>query len=232
MSSHIISGAQQASLDDEVIRRCCALCAETASRLIETLHKGLDTLYRSSGWHSVYFTFSAAMVLLAACKCPDVSITVKDPSFEADWDRCLFIMHHYENQISSATRAIEVLETIKQQVTALDTQKQCKSHSPIQIALTLISTRHRHPPSLRYDPVPLRNECPAACDARRTAHHDGGLSTGIPRLHPAIRSGQHVRGLVRAAASKPRLARSASNAALQHPLIAHTNIRCTYNVAM
>lgn len=126
MSSHIISGAEQASLDDEVIRRCCALCAETASGLIETLHKNLDTLYRSSGWHSVYFTFSAAMVLLAACKCPDVSITVKDPGFEADWARCLFILHHYEEQITSATRAIEVLETIKQQVMALDTQKQCE----------------------------------------------------------------------------------------------------------
>lgn len=140
-STHMLSGTAQSSLDEEVIQRCCTLCAETASRLIETLHENLNTLYRSSGWHSVYcklkslttlpshrrifytantdifaVCFSAATVLLAACKCPDVGVTVGDPGFERDWTRCLYILHHYEDQITSATQAIQVLEVMKQSV--------------------------------------------------------------------------------------------------------------------
>jgi hypothetical protein len=60
--------------------------------------------------------FSAATVLLAACKCPDVAVTVGDPSFERDWRRCLYILHHYEDQITSASQAIQVLEVMKQSV--------------------------------------------------------------------------------------------------------------------
>lgn len=61
-------------------------------------------------------TFSAATVLLAACKCPDVAVSVGDSGFEKDWARCLFILHHYEDQIQSATQAIQVLEVMKQSV--------------------------------------------------------------------------------------------------------------------
>jgi hypothetical protein len=55
-------------------------------------------------------------VLLAACKCPDVGVVVGDPGFERDWARCLYILHHYEDQITSATQAIQVLEVMKQSV--------------------------------------------------------------------------------------------------------------------
>lgn len=46
--------AELGSLDNEVIKRCCTLCIDTASRLVDTIYSNLDTLYRSSGWHSVY----------------------------------------------------------------------------------------------------------------------------------------------------------------------------------
>lgn len=55
-------------------------------------------------------------MLLAACKCPDVGVVVGDPGFERDWARCLYILHHYEDQITSATQAIQVLEVMKQSV--------------------------------------------------------------------------------------------------------------------
>lgn len=55
-------------------------------------------------------------MLLAACKCPDVGVIVGDPGFERDWARCLYILHHYEDQITSATQAIQVLEVMKQSV--------------------------------------------------------------------------------------------------------------------
>lgn len=55
-------------------------------------------------------------MLLAACKCPDVGVVVGDPGFERDWARCLYILHHYEDQITSATQAIQVLEVMKESV--------------------------------------------------------------------------------------------------------------------
>lgn len=55
-------------------------------------------------------------MLLAACKCPDIGVVVGDPGFERDWARCLYILHHYEDQITSATQAIQVLEVMKQSV--------------------------------------------------------------------------------------------------------------------
>lgn len=181
-SRHMLSGTAQSSLDEEVIQRCCTLCAETASRLIETLHENLNTLYRSSGWHSVYckllhphlptsqyirsasasrhseyksatnfdtVCFSAATVLLAACKCPDVAVTVGDPSFERDWQRILYILHHYEDQITSASQAIQVLEVMKQSVSGNGhpSQRKWKHHPPHRRRYPFYSHRPQPPPS-------------------------------------------------------------------------------------
>jgi hypothetical protein len=41
-------------LENHLTQRACSLCISTAHRLIETIHANLDTLYRSSGWHSIY----------------------------------------------------------------------------------------------------------------------------------------------------------------------------------
>jgi hypothetical protein len=43
-------------------------------------------------------------------------VTVGDPGFERDWARCLYILHHYEDQITSATQAIQVLQVMKDSV--------------------------------------------------------------------------------------------------------------------
>lgn len=42
------------TLDDEVVEACIARCVNTAHSLIETIHKHLDTPYKSPGWHLVY----------------------------------------------------------------------------------------------------------------------------------------------------------------------------------
>ncbi|KAK4493879.1 hypothetical protein PRZ48_015064 [Zasmidium cellare] len=108
--------ATSSSLDDEVIRSCCNLCALTACRLIDTLYANLGTLYRSSGWHTVYFTFSAAIVLLASSKIEEVQQRVAESDMEASWNRCLLILDHYENQIQSAHQAKHILRTMKTRI--------------------------------------------------------------------------------------------------------------------
>jgi hypothetical protein len=92
----------------------CALISQHRSTL--GAPRRLDPAFTRSITNTTTVCFSAATVLLAACKCPDVAVTVGDPSFERDWQRCLYILHHYEDQITSASQAIQVLEVMKQSV--------------------------------------------------------------------------------------------------------------------
>ncbi|UJO19783.1 Sorbicillinoid biosynthetic cluster transcription factor sor3 [Fulvia fulva] len=105
------------SLDDDLIRSCCTLCTFTACRLIDTLYENLGTLYRSSGWHTVYFTFSAAIVLLASSKVEELGPHVNRPTIEAAWARCWQVLQHYEGQIHSAAHARNILQTMKARMT-------------------------------------------------------------------------------------------------------------------
>ena len=100
-----------ASLDDDVLRSCCALCIDAARDLIEAIYTNLDTLYRSSGWHSVYFTFASATVLLAAAKLPSTDMI----STDLVWSKAISILEHYKDQIASASRAIQMLQALKRQ---------------------------------------------------------------------------------------------------------------------
>jgi hypothetical protein len=50
----------QPLLDHAVIQQCCELCLQTAYGLVDTLYGNLGTLYRTSGWHTVYCTLDMA----------------------------------------------------------------------------------------------------------------------------------------------------------------------------
>ncbi|KAJ9299811.1 transcriptional regulator family: Fungal Specific TF [Paecilomyces variotii] len=110
------------SLDEELIVRCCNLCVVTAHQIIESIYEHLDTAYKSSGWHSVYFTFASITILLAGLQCPYVDMDVGDDSFEAGWNRCLSILEHYKDQIHSATQAIHVLRILRSRIFRRETQ--------------------------------------------------------------------------------------------------------------
>lgn len=73
------------SLDDDVIRSCCSRCVSTASQLVDGIHANIHTLYRSSGWHSVYCELSLcprrvpANVILSHVQCSnDAACFVED----------------------------------------------------------------------------------------------------------------------------------------------------------
>lgn len=129
------------SLDEALIKHCCNMCLTIARDLVGTLHQHLDTAYKSSGWHSVYcrvplvllprpiltltllpVTFAAATILLAGWKCQEVDLEVLENSFETCWTQCLSILDHYKEQIHSAPRAIQALQTLRHQVMAVENQ--------------------------------------------------------------------------------------------------------------
>lgn len=53
-SDQTATGLDEAALGDSIVQQCCQLCLSTAYRLIDLLWENLGTLYRSSGWHTVY----------------------------------------------------------------------------------------------------------------------------------------------------------------------------------
>lgn len=150
------------SLDEDLIKHCCNMCVTTAHSLIETIHQHLNTAYKSSGWHSVYcmlfsqhgdqefswprlVTFASATILLAALKCRDLENDVRESSFETGWNRCLSILDHYKEQIHSAPRAIQVLQTLRSQIMATQNQGQLHLRSPLLSSrLSLLTYLNRH----------------------------------------------------------------------------------------
>ncbi|CCD34452.1 putative transcriptional regulatory protein [Botrytis cinerea BcDW1] len=97
----------------------CTLCVKSAHLLVETIHENLNTEYRSSGWHTVYFAFAAATILLAAQLSPLIRASLyAEHCFETSWTSCIEILEHHKVQIQSAKRAINILETLKEKVQA------------------------------------------------------------------------------------------------------------------
>lgn len=116
MATRLDTNPNAPTLDSEVIRSCCDSCTLTACRLIDTLYDNLGTLYRSSGWHTVYFTFASAIVLLASSKTSSYRPQIAERDVEASWARCFYILEHYENQIQSARHASQILRSMKARV--------------------------------------------------------------------------------------------------------------------
>ncbi|KAJ9653735.1 hypothetical protein H2198_007133 [Neophaeococcomyces mojaviensis] len=128
------------SLESHVFVRACALCTNTATLLIDTLHTHMHSVLRNSVWYTVYFTFSAATVLLATRICGlgslfedsissfnfnvgDTSTNadgrlLSDESFQAAWAKTVAILDYHKDRIESAGRAVQVLEALSSKITA------------------------------------------------------------------------------------------------------------------
>lgn len=104
------------TLDDGTIRQCCQLCISTAYNLIDAIYVNLGTVYRSSSWHSVYFTFSSAIVLLASLKSNVLDIQTVHSSFRLRWTRCLAILDWHKDHVHSAVHVIRLLRAVQQRM--------------------------------------------------------------------------------------------------------------------
>ncbi|KAF2772652.1 hypothetical protein EJ03DRAFT_189480 [Teratosphaeria nubilosa] len=102
------------ALDLAFIRETCQQCVDTAHMLIGALYDQLGTLYRSAGWHTVYFAFSAATVVLASCQSPATKSITTHESFESSWEKALRILEMHRPLLRTATRAIAVLQAMRE----------------------------------------------------------------------------------------------------------------------
>ncbi|KAJ3532445.1 hypothetical protein NM208_g8435 [Fusarium decemcellulare] len=103
------------TVDMSLVRRFCNLCVSTALQMIENIHANLEITYRSSAWHSVYFTFASAVTIVAARICPAVDAATL-ASFDMAWNHCLVILEYYKAQIPAADRAILTLQELRSRI--------------------------------------------------------------------------------------------------------------------
>ncbi|KAG6000349.1 hypothetical protein E4U21_005558 [Claviceps maximensis] len=122
------------NLDDGIIRQCCKLCIGTAYNLIDMVYVNLGNMYSSSSWHSVYFTFSSAIMMLASLKSNILNIQATDPSFELHWTRCFAILEYYKEHVCSAAHVIRSLQAVQQRMF-----KQKQKAGPDQLQLKNLS---------------------------------------------------------------------------------------------
>ncbi|KAG5927750.1 hypothetical protein E4U42_001837 [Claviceps africana] len=104
------------TLDDGIIRYCCQLCIDTAYNLIDMVYVNLGNMYTSSSWHSVYFTFSSAMIMLASLKSNVLNMQATDSSFQLHWTRCLAILDYYKEHVCSAVHVTRSLQAAQQRM--------------------------------------------------------------------------------------------------------------------
>ncbi|QSZ28565.1 hypothetical protein DSL72_003063 [Monilinia vaccinii-corymbosi] len=109
---------------DSALRRdvaigVCTLCVRTAHSLVEVIHENLNATYCSSAWHTVYFAFAAATILLAAKMSPLIQDSLSTGNlFETSWTACIKILEHHKVQIQSAARAMKILSALKEKIQA------------------------------------------------------------------------------------------------------------------
>ncbi|PVH70178.1 hypothetical protein DL98DRAFT_521762 [Cadophora sp. DSE1049] len=104
------------TLDREIADHACNLCVRTAQELVENLFQNLHTPFRISPWHTVYLSFAAAIVLIAAQRCPAIEDVTKEEALDQSLGQCVAILAHYEPQIHSAAQAIRVLQKLRSHV--------------------------------------------------------------------------------------------------------------------
>ncbi|OAA64728.1 Transcription factor [Niveomyces insectorum RCEF 264] len=90
------------------------MCISTAHEALEWMHGRLEGVHRTSPWHTLYYTFAAATVLVAATLCsPPLKAALDDDPFKASWDRAMDIFAYHKGRVSSAEKGMEALETFK-----------------------------------------------------------------------------------------------------------------------
>jgi hypothetical protein len=61
-------------------------------------------------------TLAAAVILIAAKSCPNISASIPGATFEVSWNHCAEILGHFENMGQSAVQGVAVLRSLYQRI--------------------------------------------------------------------------------------------------------------------
>lgn len=155
------------SSQDRLRQELCVLCVTTAHEALDELYKRLESVYRSSPWHTLYceylktsisyppspvlhltslstVAFASSSVLIAATLCPPLTIASPPDAFQQSWEKTLRIFAFHKSHVASAEKGLRTLENFKHHV---DTRGQNilgkggRGNSPIYLS-TLLNPRN------------------------------------------------------------------------------------------
>ncbi|KAH8597520.1 fungal-specific transcription factor domain-containing protein [Bisporella sp. PMI_857] len=107
------SGLEQSAVNE--MRR---LCVSTAQSTIETLYDHHQSPSKTSSWHAVFFSFTAATVLWTAALCPQTGVDLESESYRCSWERAIKILDYNRIQLQASPHAVEVLEACRSRLLA------------------------------------------------------------------------------------------------------------------
>lgn len=112
---------KQATLYEALLLRSSSLCVETAISAIDTIDKHLPKSVESVGslpawWYNVLYVYTAAVVLIAAARCPALQSEISQRLILARFETAILIVRRYRIYSSNVQRSIAALEALFAQI--------------------------------------------------------------------------------------------------------------------
>ncbi|KAK3333070.1 fungal-specific transcription factor domain-containing protein [Cercophora scortea] len=94
----------------------CALCVKTAHEVLSQMHRQISTVGRVLPWRTLYSTFAAASILIAAKLCPFLEVEFDRDPCKTSWDKAIETFEFHQAQVASAATGIEALKRFRHYV--------------------------------------------------------------------------------------------------------------------
>ncbi|KAJ3539946.1 hypothetical protein NM208_g5279 [Fusarium decemcellulare] len=114
----------QDRLEQQVALKACTLCVSTVQTLIAHIYNNMDDSYWTSISHKIHYTFSCAIVLVAARLCPPPELDFGSISLQASWSQCIELFDHYKQHFPFASHVIRILEMLEERLQHHETTRQ------------------------------------------------------------------------------------------------------------
>lgn len=112
---------QQATLYEALLLHSSSLCVEVAISAIEAIHTHLPKSVAAIGllpawWYNVLYVYTAAVVLLAAARCPSMQSKISQELILERSETAIFILRRYKIYSSTVQRSVAALEALFAQI--------------------------------------------------------------------------------------------------------------------
>ncbi|KAK3692973.1 fungal-specific transcription factor domain-containing protein [Podospora appendiculata] len=94
----------------------CALCVKTAHDVLSQMHHQISTVCRVLPWRTLYSTFAAASILIAAKLCPFLEVDFDRDPCKTSWNKAIETFEFHQTQVASAATGIEALKRFRHYV--------------------------------------------------------------------------------------------------------------------
>ncbi|KAF3008669.1 hypothetical protein E8E13_009010 [Curvularia kusanoi] len=135
-------------------------CARTAVELITSVSQYSATEATGAWWYNVFYTRTAAMVVLLSGVCPPIREHIGDDAWEEAWRRCVAILTKNLPQYAPVRSCLTTLTALRDNVLRERNESASRGDAPKQVAGTQVPAARR--PSSSSPRNPRRSEVAAS----------------------------------------------------------------------